>query len=247
MDSTMESTMESKKKTSSALFQETISDIKIMSRFALMKGKIIEISMNSYEENMSLDELLIVHAFLCNTIKPATPKSIIYSNQLNTEDLSINKQITSFYRIPIIRKLLILSILFILIFIGTGITSDINQESMSALITDQSGVGALIGLIFISASAGLGVIFSIFKKVIDSLKDGSLSEEDNVYYSVLIILGVIAGIVLTKAFHFDTGSFYAGVEVDNVFLAFLGGFSIETLRSILDGILGKIKSIFFNE
>jgi hypothetical protein len=233
--------------TSSLLKSEIISDIKIMSRFALMKGKIIEISINSYEENMSVDELLVVHAFLCSTIKPATPKSIIYSNQLNTENLSINKQVISFYKIPIIRKLMILSIVFILIFIGTGITSDINQESMNALITDQSGVTALIGLVFISASAGLGVIFSIFKKVIDSLKDGSLSEEDNVYYSVLIILGVIAGIVLTKAFHFDSRAFYAGVQIDNVFLAFLGGFSIETLRSILDGILGKVKSIFVNE
>ena len=72
----------------SNLQNEIISDIKVMSRFALMKGKEITISINSYEENMSLDELLVVHAFLCNTIKPATPKSIIYSNQLNTE---INK------------------------------------------------------------------------------------------------------------------------------------------------------------
>ena len=232
---------------SSILRNEVISDIKVMSRFALMKGKIIEISLNSYEDNMNFDELLVVHAALCEAIKPATPKSIIYSNQLNIEQLSINKQIISFYKVPIIRNLLILSIVFILIFIGTGITSDINRESMSTLITDQSGLSALIGLIFISASAGLGVIFSIFKKVIDSLKNASLSEEDNVYYSVLIILGIIAGIVLTKAFHFDLGNFYAGVQIDNVFLAFLGGFSIETLRSILDGILNKIKSIFVNE
>jgi hypothetical protein len=239
--------MEVSKIKSSILRDEIISDIKIMSRFALMKGKIIEISINSYEDNMNFDELLVIHAALCVTIKPATPKSIIYSNQLNTEELSINKQIISFYKTPIIKNLLILSIVFILIFMGTGITSDINRESMKTLITDQSGLSALIGLVFIAASAGLGVIFSIFKKVIDSLKDASLSEEDNVYYSVLIILGIIAGIVLTKAFHFNLGNFYAGVEIDNVFLAFLGGFSIETLRSILDGILNKVKSIFVNE
>jgi hypothetical protein len=241
--------MDSKKENLTILKKEIIFDIKIMLRFGLLKGKIIDIG--SYEDDMSLDNLLVVHASLCNTIKPATPKSVIYSNQINTENLSLNKNVSSFYKVPIIRNLLIFSIVFLFIFVGTGVTSHINNESMTITnqsgITGQSGITAFISLIFISATSGLGAVFSILKKVIDSLKDGSLSEEDNVYYSMLLILGIIAGIVLTKVFHFDLGNFYGGVQIDNVFLAFLGGFSIETLRSILDGILAKIKSIFVND
>ena len=41
------------------LKSEIIFDIKIMARFALMKGKVIETSINAYEDNMEMDELMV--------------------------------------------------------------------------------------------------------------------------------------------------------------------------------------------
>ncbi|MBV1923492.1 MAG: hypothetical protein KUG68_05620, partial [Flavobacteriaceae bacterium] len=103
----------------------------------------------------------------------------------------------------------------------------------------------LLNLGFIASISGLGVIFYLLKSVSTSVKRGTLVPEDSVYYTALIVLGIIAGLILSEILTLNSGATTTNINLFNKsLLALVGGFSSDAIFSILQGVIDKIKNIF---
>lgn len=225
---------------SQEIIDEMSKEINNMLSYAVYNGIIINTEINSLIQNSSVDDLINAHNLLCKNITPATPKSIEYTRQLNQE----GKDKSLFHRLPLIRNLILLSIFFLATFIITGLSPDVNNDSLDKGIMDNNGIPLLLNLGFLSSIAGLGVLFYLLKNVSSSVKNSTLVPEDTIYYIAMIILGIIAGLISSEIITFGKT---APEDVDlfnKSVLALIGGFSSDAIFSILQGIIDRIKSIF---
>lgn len=228
-------------KKENSLADQIISDIDLMARFAFRKGKTVDVSMEGYENNKNIDELSAVHAKLSQIVAPATPRTIAYVEYLKNIAKSKNKKFIH----PLIYKQLTIGIIALFTFFVTSVTTYVNKQTLAGSVEDLEGLPPFVTLIFLASLSVLGVIFSTFRVITNSVKDGSALEEDNYYYYFLMIIGIISGIIFSKVFHFDlSDSHYSGVRIDGIFFSFLGGFSAETLREIILSLMSKVKIIF---
>ena len=108
----------------------------------------------------------------------------------------------------------------------------------------NSGKSLLLNLVFLASVSGLGVVFYMLKDVSSSVKDGTLIPEDTIYYVALVVLGVIAGLIMSEILSLYNSD-PNGINLFNKsVLALVGGFSSDAIFSILQGVINKIKSIF---
>ena len=221
---------------------ELSDEINNMLSFAVYNGIIVNTEINSLIQNSNVDDLINAHNLLCKNIAPATPKSVEYTKKMHQE----NKGKSIFSKLPLLRNLILLTIFFLVAFIVTGMSPEVTNDSLNKGMMDNSGIPLLLNLLYIASVAGLGVLFYLLKDVSMSLKKGTLVSEDSISYLSQIILGVIAGIILSEII-----SFYSSdPEKINLFnksiLALIGGFSSDAIFSILQGIINKIKSLFIS-
>ncbi|WP_430412571.1 hypothetical protein [Kordia sp.] len=224
---------------SNDLMVQIKSELENMLSFAMRNGKVINTELNPLIESDNLDDLINAHNILSKNIAPATPKSIRYLRKLNTEEHSR----TIFSKLPIIRNLIILAIIFLLLFIGTSLSNQVNKDSLSMGVLANSGPSLLLNLLFICATSGLGVVFYLLKSVSEGIQKGTLMPEQSIYYVGLIVLGIMSGLILSEVV-----STYNSGESLTVFnssvLALVGGFSSDAIFSVLQGIINKIKAVF---
>jgi len=220
--------------------KELITEINNMLSYAIYNGIIINTEVNSLIESKSLNDLINAHNILVKNIAPATPKSIEYTKKLRSEGQ--NKPI--FSKLPLVRNLIFLTLLFLALFIVTALSPDVNNTSLNKGLMNNSGLPLLLNLSFLASVAGLGVVFYLLKQVSDSIKESTMVLEESISYIAQIILGIIAGLIMSEII-----SFYS-TKPENIdlfnkgALALIGGFSSEAIFSILQGIINKIKSIF---
>jgi len=214
-------------------------EINAMLSFALNNGLTINNEINGLLESTKLDDLLNVHGILTKNVQPATPKSINYLNIINKDGI----QETSYNKIPLVRNLIILALFFLITFVVTALFPEVNNDSLDKGIMGNNGISLLLNLTFLCAISGLGVTFYLLKNVSNSIQKGTLVPEDAIYYTALIFLGIIAGIILSEII-----SLYTTNEGINLFnksiLALVGGFSSDAIFSILQGLIAKIKQLF---
>jgi len=225
---------------SKEIITELGNEINNMLSFAIFNGITINTEVNDLIQNSSVDDLINAHNLLCKNIAPATPKSIEYTKKLRQE----GKNKALFSRLPLVRNLIILALFFLAIFIVTGLSPSVNNDSLDKGIMDNQGLSLLLNLGFLTAISGLGVLFYLLKSVSTAVKNSTLVPEDTIYYVALIVLGVIAGLITSEII-----SFYKTDSSDiNLFnksvLALVGGFSSDAIFSILQGIIDRIKAIF---
>lgn len=220
--------------------EEMSREINEMLSFAVYNGKIINTDVVTLIQNSSVDNLVNAHNLLCKNIAPATPKSIAYTRKLRED--SPGK--TLFSKLPLVRNLVILSLFFLVIFIVTGSSPNVNNASLDLGVMNNHGLSLLLNLAFLSSISGLGVSFYMLRNVSTSVKNGNLIPEDSIYYIALIVLGVIAGLILSEILNLYTKD----PEDINLFnksvLALLGGFSSDAIFTILQGLIDRLKSIF---
>ncbi|MDH7447521.1 hypothetical protein [Aquimarina sp. 2201CG14-23] len=215
-------------------------EINNMLSYAIFNGITINTEVNALIQNSSVDDLINAHNLLCKNIAPATPKSIEYTKKLREEE----KGKTLFSKLPLVRNLILLSLFFLIAFIITGLSPEVNNNSLDKGIMDNQGISLLLNLGFLTAISGLGVLFYLLKNVSAAVKNGTLVPEDTIYYVALIILGVIAGLISSEIISFyqkdaeDIDLFNKGL------MALIGGFSSDAIFSILQGIIDRIKTIF---
>lgn len=220
---------------------QTLSDeINNMLSYAIFNGITINTEVNTLIQNSSVDDLINAHNLLCKNVAPATPKSIEFIRKIREQ----GKGKSFFSKLPILRNLVLLSLVFLIAFIVTGISPEVNNDSLDKGIMENQGISLLLNLGFLTSISGLGVLFYLLKNASTTVKNGTLVPEDTIYYAALIILGIIAGIISSEII-----SFYQEDDKNiNLFnkslLALIGGFSSDAIFSILQGIIDRIKTIF---
>ena len=222
------------------IINELSSEINNMLSYAVFNGITINTEVNSLIQNSSVDDLINAHNLLCKNVAPATPKSIQFTKKLHSKDNS--KLVLS--RLPLVRNLVILALLFLTIFIVTGLSADVNNDSLDKGIMNNHGKQLLLNIGYLCSISGLGVVFYLLKNVSNALKKGTLLPEESIEYMAQIVLGIIAGLVLSEIL----SVYITNPDNINLFnksvLALIGGFSSDALFSMLQGVIDRIKSIF---
>mgnify|MGYP005819232099 CR=1 FL=1 len=215
-------------------------DVNNMLSFAIHNGLAINPDVNTLVQNSSIDDLFGAYNLLCKNVAPATPKSIKYTRKIY--DSRDKKSI--FQKLPLVRNLVILALLFLAAFIGTSLSTSVSNDSLDLGIMNNSGKDLLLNLIYLASVSGLGVIFYLLKTVSTSVKNGTLIPEDAIYYMALIVLGVIAGLIMSEIISLYVTGPNSVDLMNKSLLALIGGFSSDAIFSILQSIIEKIKSIF---
>ena len=222
------------------VISELSKEINSMLSFAVYNGIIVNTEVNTLIQNSNVDDLINAHNLLCKNIAPATPKSISFTRQLNQD--SNGKSI--FKKLPLLRNLILLALFFLVAYIATGMTTEVNNDSLDKGMMNNSGVPLLLNIVYLGSVAGLGVLFYLLKDVSTSLKNGSLIPENAISYLSQIILGIIAGLIMSEIIAFYTSDPQKINLFNKSVLALIGGFSSDAIFSILQGIINRIKNIF---
>ena len=225
---------------SKEVIQKLTEEINNMLSFAIFNGIIINTNINSLIQSNNVDDLINAHNLLCKNIAPATPKSIQFTKKLHQK--SDGKSV--FNKIPLLRNLVFVSILFLVTYVITGMTPEVNISSLDKGIMNNSGLSLLLNIFYLGAVSGLGVLFYLLKEVSESLKKGALIPENAIYYITQILLGIISGIIASEFIGFYTTDLEKINLYNKSVLALIGGFSSDAVINILQGIVNKIKSIF---
>ena len=223
-----------------AIKQELRCETSSMLSYAIYNGIVINTEVNSLIESNVLNDLINAHNLLVKNVAPATPKSILYTNTLRTN----SEHKTIFGKLPLVRNLILLSLFFLALFIITSLSPEVNNDSLDKGVMNNSGLPLLLNLSFLASVSGLGVLFYLLKKVSDSLRDATLVPEESISYMAQIILGIIAGLIMSEIISLYTDSPDKINLINKSALALIGGFSSEAIFSILQGIIDRIKSIF---
>lgn len=225
---------------SQAVINELSDEINNMLSFAVYNGITINTEINELVQNSNVDDLINAHNLLCKNVAPATPKSIEYTRRMHHEGSS--KSV--FNKIPLSRNLMILSLVFLVMFITTVMSPDVNNASLDKGILGSNGFPLLLNLGYLASVSGLGVLFYLLKDVSSSIKNGTLVPEDSISYMSQILLGIIAGLIMSEILSL----YLKDPNEINLFnksiLALIGGFSSDAIFSILQGLINKIKGIF---
>ncbi|CAL2079935.1 conserved membrane protein of unknown function [Tenacibaculum sp. 190524A02b] len=222
------------------IVNELSKEINNMLSYAIYNGIIINTEVNSLIQNSSVDDLINAHNLLAKNISPATPKSIEFTKRLRSSETK--KSI--FNKLPLVRNLILLALTFLLLFIITGLSPQVNNHSLDEGIMNNNGISLLLNLAFLSSVAGLGVLFFLLKKVSDSLKSCTLVPEESISYIAQIILGIIAGLILSEIISFYSSDPKSINLFSKSILALIGGFSSDAIFTVLQGIIDRIKTIF---
>jgi len=214
-------------------------EINSMLSFALNNGLTINNEINGLLESTKLDDLLNVHSLLTKNVQPATPKSINYLNIMNRDGI----QETSYNKIPLVRNLILLTLFFLIIFITTALFPEVNNNSLDKGIMGNDGLSLLLNLIFLCSISGLGVTFYLLKNVSSAIRNGTLVPEEAIYYTALIFLGIISGMILSEIISLYTTNNSVNLLNKSV-LALIGGFSSDAIFSVLQSLIAKIKQLF---
>lgn len=224
---------------STRVTNELKSEINCMLSFALNNGLTLNSDINVLLESTKLNDLLTVHGLLSKNVVPATPKSILYLNIINKDGV----QESSYNKLPLVRNLILLSLFFLIAFIATALSPDVNNNSLDLGIMENNGISLLLNLVFLCSISGLGVAFYLLKSVSIAIQKGTLVPEDAIYYTALVFLGIIAGIILSEIILLHTTT--NGINLFNKsILALIGGFSSDAIFSILQNLITKVKQLF---
>jgi len=222
------------------VINELSREINLMLAFAANNGLIINTNVNQLLQSDSVDDLINAHNMLCKNVAPATPKSINYTNTIQNNSKSKNL----FKQIPLVRNLVLLAIFFLITFVLFGLSPKVNDESLDKGVLANNGLSLLYNIGFLASISGLGVLFNLLKSVSSSVVQSTLIPEETINYVSQIILGIISGLLLSEVI-----IFYSNNPDDiNLFnksvLALVGGFSSDAIFTILQGLIGRLKSIF---
>ena len=142
---------------------------------------------------------------------------------------------------------MIIAVLAIISLIVSGLSADVNKETLSQGILNNSGFPLLKNLIFLCSGSVIGAVFFILSKLTKEVKQASLSVNDSTYYWAMLIMGMLSGLIMSEMIVLNEGIDNQSVEMNRLIFALLGGFSSETVFSILQGIMAKIKAVTTGE
>ena len=192
---------------------------------------------NALEE---IPRLADAHRVLSELIAPATPRAIT----LFADQRKKFPRLCYFGPIPLVRWLMLLSFIFLICIIALASTQATNPDeqdpSNNWSIFNSSGSELLIRISFLFSSAGLGACFAALFRVNKTVTAGNYDPSTAISYWIRIVLGLIAGVILSEMVPLASPSLDATAKP---VLALLGGFSATTLFRILNSMVQAVESV----
>ncbi len=233
------------------LLQENIAMIKYLASegktIPPLTEKILDNNIeNPVELNLSNAEILTLHNQLSQKLLPAKPMSIL----LLYNEARKEKWYTFLGPVWLVRRLVIVTVVCLIAFIGISLSPCVNTQSLAEGILKSSGWELLINLGFILSAAALGGCFSALFQVNTYLNNGTYDPKFETSYWIRLLLGIIAGlmmaVVLTEAIDFKPAG-DSGLKLTIPLLAMLGGFSAALVYRILTRLVFAVESIFIGK
>lgn len=219
-------------------------EIQIMLDFVYTKGiklpdNISTPSLTNDKTNINAVALASDYNALVAAIVPSTPESIKYIGNEFTGNISAVKS----WKIPAVKKYIVITILALIGLIGFSLMPDVNAENQEKGILALSGIPLLVNLSVIFFAALLGVMFYILKTIKDKIDNFTLDGVDIFSYNISIIIGIVSGFIISELFTFATPVINSSIEIHKMTMALLGGFASDAIFSILQNLVNKIKSL----
>lgn len=216
------------------MIEQTLADdVRLMTEHALATGRRVQ---PSWLDAARLDpsapdavhRLGRAHDGLSTLIAPATPRTLRY-----LADSGGSRR-----RLPIVRWLAVLAMVFLLGFVLLELDPDVGGAN--ADWKTGSGHALLMNVLFQLCAAGIGATFAALFAVAAKLRDYSLDPRDEFAAWVRIMLGLVAGLVLSQLVPFEESN---GREFGRPLLALLGGFSVDVVHQTLRRLVELASSI----
>ena len=109
---------------------------------------------------------------------------------------------------------------------------------------NNHGVSLLLNLGYLASISGLGVLFYLLKKISASVEKSTLVGEEAVNYMAQILLGIIAGLLISEVISIGQSSTDNVTLFNKSVLALIGGFSSDAIFSVLESLITRLKTIF---
>jgi hypothetical protein len=197
-----------------------------------------------------ISRLAAIHPALVALVAPAKPATLVMLNDQRRH----YPWRQSFGTVPIVRRMLVLAILFLASMLGVALSGDVNAENMSRGLLDLDGYPLLVNEIFLVAAAGVGATLANLKRLDAYVSACNYEQRYESSYWTRLILGVISGVILSQVLYRmlptggktpDGGSPTAAlVTMGQPILAILGGFSADLLNDILSHLVVVVKKAF---
>lgn len=193
--------------------------------------------------NNEADKTTLIASYnsMIKVIEPATIQSIRY---INKKILGEDGEDRKWFETPIITKCLVIAVIALVCMIGISLFPSVNQANQQAGLLKSDGLVLFYNLIFICSASLLGVMFYLLKTLSNKIKNYTLLPIDSIDVNATILIGVIAGFIISELFTFKSGALGSSIVMQKMTLALLGGFSSDALFSVLKGIVNKMKSLF---
>ncbi|MCB0647886.1 MAG: hypothetical protein KDC49_14555 [Saprospiraceae bacterium] len=222
--------------------QNLSQEINIMLDYVIQRGLSLPADTSfSFENTQDVSLLVKQYNDLRTLISPATPDAISYVGSQYSPD---SKGIKQLWRVPLFSKCLIFGLITFAVLIATSLLPEVNSENLSKSLLTSSGWQLLVNLIFICSAALLGAIFYQLKTISDKIRSVTLLPVDNLEFFGTMIMGMIAGFLLSEMLSLPAHVVDENIEVNKMSLSLLGGFASDAIFSLLQGLVEKLKSIF---
>jgi hypothetical protein len=191
-------------------------------------------------QNINTENLVSDYNSLVVAILPSTPESIKFIGKEFTGSIESMKT----WRIPVVKKYIILSIVALVGLIGFSLMPDVTAVNQEKGILALHGLPLLENLGVIFFASLLGVMFYVLKTIKDKIDNFTLVEVDIFSFNISIMIGVVAGFIISELFTFSSTILGSSIEVHKMTLALLGGFASDAIFSALQNIVDKLKALF---
>lgn len=230
------------------LVQENLAMIKYLASEGKSIPKLAEKVLDSEDENLNDDcltgnEILLLHKQLSNKIQPAKPKTIL----LLYMESKKGKWHNFLGPVSLVRSLMATTLFSLIVFIGVGLSPQVDAKNLSEGILNSSGFNLLLNLIFILSAAALGGCFSGLFQINKFINNGTYDPKYESSYWIRLLLGLIAGLMLAVIIPVSTNIEFGdgkSTQLTIPLLAMLGGFSATLAYRILTRIVWAVESLF---
>lgn len=207
---------------------------------AVMRLSAISALSEGQLNDANIKELAQIHQKLATIIEPATPQAVV----IMKNKTGLGKFLGA---VPLARRIIYTSLLFLAIFISVGQMSIINHDTIVQGILNLSGWSATFVIIYLIACSGLGACFAALHKLNRYIGNATYDPRYDSTYWTSIILGIIAGVFLSELLSEKLMDLSNTPGLGKPALAVLAGFSASMVNKILQRMVDSVESLFKGE
>lgn len=227
-----------------SLQTQIIQECRSMAEHLLAKGVTISADQIKCIESVSeidIDLMAKTHGELSVLVAPATPQSILL--------LDAERECAGFLKflgpVALVRQITCFATLSLISFVWAMSSPYISSENLSTEVLNLNGYNQVVVLLFLLSSSALGASFKALFSLNGYVQDGSYNDHYRSSYITMILLGMIAGPLLSILISDQALSSqdFLSKGTARPLLSIVGGFSAELFYLFLSRMTDALKSI----